>query len=177
MRTDTEELPVLDRGILTPQAKDQCRYCRILLWLLIIVIVGLACLSVAGCAPTLPQPPPGQPAPVPKPVDPLMAYLVYGVLVGVLGVAASVAMLVWLPFKKTAMAFGAGSIALIVTCLTLRSVLPYIEWITLAGVAIGGLVLLYHGRRLLVAARESWKHVPDDAPVLPAVETFMNKIG
>lgn len=177
MRSDTEELPILDRGILTPQAGDQCRYCRILLWLLILVIVGLACLSAAGCA-TLPQPPVDAPPRVcPKQADPLPAFLVYGVLVGILGIAASVAMFVWLPFKKTALAFGAGSAALIGTCLTLRSILPYVGWITLAGAVIGGLVLLYHSRRLLVAARESWKHVPDDAPVVASVETFMNKIG
>lgn len=177
MRSDTEELPVLDRGILSPQAKDHCRYCRVMLWILILVIVGIACISAAGCAPTVPQPPTGTPPPSPKPVDPLNAYLLYGVLVGILGIAASVAMLVWLPFKKTAFAFLAGSAALIGTCLTLRSILPYIGWITLAGAVVGGLVLLYHSRRLLVAARESWKHVPDDAPVVASVETFMNKIG
>ncbi len=176
VRTDTEDLPVLDRGILRESPSAKCAACRILLWVMIFTVIAVAILSSYGCAPRAAPSMPATPPPCNE-VDPLKAWLVYGVLVGIVGVGAGVAMFIWLPFKKTAIAIVGGAGAIIGTSLLVRSILPYMEWIVLgsATVAIGA--LLWHNRRLFVASREMWKHVPDDAPVLASVEKLMNKIG
>ncbi len=175
IRTDTEDLPLgpLDRGIL--RSKDPCRHCRILLWAAIITVLVLTALSLQGCGEGLfrPVPPEAPPAP---PVDPLHAWLVYGVLVGIIGVGVGVALFIWLPFKKTAAAVVGGSGAIVATCLTVRSVLPYIGWVVLAGAVITAIAFLWHFRRTLACLKESWYHVPDDAPVAPKMEALIDRI-
>lgn len=170
---ETDELPALKRGILKSTGVRSSL--NVLLWILAAAIVGLCLFSAAGCAPRVAFWTP--PAPQAMEPDPLKAYLVYGVLFGILGIGVGVAMFVWLPFKKTAVAIAAGSGAIIAVCLMLRSVLPYIGWIMLAATAIGAAAVLWHNRRLLVAARESWDHVPDDAKLSDGVEKLMNRIA
>ncbi len=175
VRTDTEDLPVLERGLLRESPTDKCRYCRVVFWVLVFAVVTVGILSNCGCAPRVPTVP-ITPAPCHE-TDPLKAWLVFGVLVGIVGVGVGVAMFIWLPFKKTAIAICGGAGAIIGTSLLVRSLLPYMEWIVLGGAIIAIAALLWHNRRLFVASREMWKHVPDDAPVLPSVEKLMEKIG
>lgn len=176
VRTDTEDLPILDRGILRPSPADKCSACRILLWVLIFAVITIGILSSTGCVSARTPAMPGTPPPCAE-VDPLKAWLVYGVLVGIVGVGVGVAMFIWLPFKKTAIAICGGAGAIIGTSLTVRSLLPYMEWIVLGSATVAVGALLWHNRKLFTAARESWKHVPDDAPVLASVAKLMDKIG
>lgn len=142
----------------------------------VVILIFAGLLLLPGCGDFRHAPMTTYVHPMPAP-DPLTGYLVYGVLAGILGVGVGVAMFVWLPFKRTAVAIAAGSGSVIAACLTLRSVLPYVGWIVLAGGIVGVAVLLWHNRRLLVAARESWDHVPEEAVVSAKVEKLMERIG
>ncbi len=115
-------------------------------------------------------------SPPPPYVDPLLAYMIYGVLVGTLGVAVGVALFIWLPFKRLAISVCGGSLGLIATCLLVRSVLPYIGWIVLALFAIAAVVAIINGRKLIAKLTEAWNHVPDNAPTSAALDAFMGKI-
>jgi hypothetical protein len=116
--------------------------------------------------------------PAPAASDGLGTWLLFGVLAGIVCVAAGIAVTVWLPIKRTGLAVVAFGGSLVGMCLFVREVLPYIGWVVLAGAVIGLAALLWNYRKLLGATRTAWDAVPESAVIPdPKVEAFLNKVA
>ena len=101
--------------------------------LLTLLVLALLAALFAGCAKRAPA---GPGAAVPaSPGSTLDAAMIWAVLVSMLGIAVSVAALVWLPVKRMALAGVAGFGAMLALALTVQVLRPYLMWIALAGVA------------------------------------------
>lgn len=101
-------------------------------WLLVLPLLFVGCVK-RGAAP---RPPGGHE---------LTDLLVWAIGVSFIGVAASVAALVWLPTKKIALAALAGFLAMFVLAVGTKVVQPYLGYVVL-----GGMLLLAAGAAIIL---------------------------
>lgn len=108
-------------------------------------------ILLAGCGNRI-QPPaigaPGQPPPSGD-AD-LGRLMVWICAVSFVGLGVSIAALVWLPLaKRTALAGALGFLAMISLAITVKALLPYLLWLVVAKLLLGGALGVWFVRRHL----------------------------
>lgn len=104
--------------------------------LLLLTFAALLAILMTSCAPR------GSLPPVPKAPDMLGTLLAWTVVAAIAGIGACVALMIWTPAKKTALAGIGGFGAMIITTLSVQAMRPYMIWAVLAGflALVGGVV-------------------------------------